>query len=175
MKTIVLYYSKNGSNKYLARVIAGRLACPIEEIKPRLDVFLLYLMRINLGNRALKHNIGDYEKAILCGPVWMGKLIPPLRSFLLSYKDRIGELDFVTCCGSSDAKKDDKFGHGRVFKEVQHIMQDKCASCQAFPIELVLPDHQKEDEHSIMNTRLSDVTFNEVIRERLDIYLETLS
>ena len=174
MKTIVLFYTKNGSNEYLAREIAGRLNCRIEELKPRLDVFLLYLMRINLGNRALKHNIGDYEKVILCGPVWMGKLIPPLRSFLLTYKDRIRELDFVTCCGSSDARKDDKFGHGRVFKEVQHIMQDKCTSCQAFPIELVLPDYQKEDEHSIMNTRLSDETFNEVIRERLDIYLEKL-
>lgn len=175
MKTIVLYYSKNGSNKYLARKIAGHLSCDIEEIKPRLDVFLLYLMRINLGNRTLKHDIGDYDKVILCGPIWIGKLIPPLRSFLLQYKDRISTLDFVTCCGSSDARKDDKFGHGLVFKEVRHIMQDKCAVCQAFPIDLVLPDYKKEDEHSIMNTRLSDETFKGIIQERLDRYLEKVS
>jgi menaquinone-dependent protoporphyrinogen IX oxidase len=175
MKTIVLYYSKNGSNRYLAHEIAKGLSCDIEEIKARVDVFLLYLMRINLGNRALKNKIDDYEKVILCGPIWMGKLIPPLRSFLLKYKDRIRALDFVTCCGSSDAKKDDKFGHGLVFKEVQHIMQDKCATCQAFPIDLVLPDYQKEDEHSIMNTRLSDETFKGLIRERLDSYLEKVS
>ena len=34
MKTIVLYYSKNGSNRYLAHEIAKGLSCDMEEIKP---------------------------------------------------------------------------------------------------------------------------------------------
>ena len=84
----MVYYSKNGSNRYLA----GKIA--------------------------------DYDRVILCGPIWMGRLIPPLRTFLLKYKHIIRQLYFVTCCGSSDAKKDEKFGHALVFREVENIMED---------------------------------------------------
>lgn len=175
MKTLVVYYSKNGSNRYLAGKIAERLSCDSEELKPRLDVFLLYLMRINLGNKRLEHNISDYDKVILCGPIWIGKLIPPLRSFLLKYKEQIAQLYFVSCCGSSDAKKDEKFGHGYVFKEVENIMKDKCKACKAFPIELVLPDHKKTDEEAIMNTRLTDASFTGPIQERLDAFVARVS
>lgn len=171
MKTLVVYYSKNGSNRYLAGKIAERLSCEIEELKPRLDIFLLHLMRINLGNKKLKHKISEYDNVILCGPIWIGKLIPPLRNFLMKYKESIRQLDFVTCCGSSDAKKDEKFGHGLVFREVQKIMGDKCSVCQAFPIELILPDYKKEDEDAIMNTRLSDENFFGLIQERLNTFV----
>jgi len=78
MKTIVVYYSNEGSNKYLAGKISKSLSCEIEEIKPRLNIFLLFLMNIHLGIRSLKHNIKDYDRVILCGLIWMGKLIPPL-------------------------------------------------------------------------------------------------
>lgn len=175
MNTIVYYYSKKGSNRYLAGKIAERLSCEKEEIRPRLDVFLLYLLRINLGHKSLKHKINDYDKVILCGPIWIGKLIPPLRNFLLKHKESIQQLTFVTCCGSSDAKKDDKFGHGFVFKEVENIMKDKLTGCQAFPIDLVLPDYKKEDEEATMNTRLSDETFNGIMQERLDTFVAQVS
>jgi len=37
MKTIVIYYSNKGSNKYLAKKISKSLSSDIEEIKPRLN------------------------------------------------------------------------------------------------------------------------------------------
>jgi len=169
--TIVVYYSNKGSNRYLAERISGSLSCDIETIKPRVDVFLLFLMNVHFGIKRLKHNIKEYDTIILCGPIWMGKLIPPLRSFLLKYRDSINRLIFVTCCGSSDAKRDEKFGHGFVFKEVETILQDKCILCQAFPIELVLPDGKKEDTETFMKTRLSDQNFTGIIRERFDNFI----
>ena len=175
MKTLVVYYSKNGSNRYLAGKIAERLSCNLEEIRPRLDVFLIYLLRLNFGNRPLKHKINDFDRVILCGPIWIGKLIPPLRSFLLKHKNSIKQLFFVSCCGSSDAKKEEKFGHGKVFREVENIMQDKCVGCKAFPIDLVLPEHKKTDEDAIMNTRLSDETFTGPILDRLDTFVAQVS
>jgi flavodoxin len=75
MKTIVAYYSRKGSNKYLAEKISKSLSCEIEEIKPRLDVFILFLMNIHLGIKPLKHNIQEYDRLILFGPIWMGKFI----------------------------------------------------------------------------------------------------
>jgi len=159
MKTIVVYYSNKGSNKYLAERISKSLSCEIEEIKPRLNIFLLFLMNIHLGIKPLKNNIKEYDKVILCGPIWMGKFIPPLRSFIKKYFYKINKLIFVTCCGSTNAKKDEKFGHGLVFKEVENILKDKCILCQAFPVSLVLPDDKKEDTNAFMKTHLNDENF----------------
>jgi flavodoxin len=158
-KTIVVYYSRKGSNKYLAEKISKSLSCEIEAIRPWLNIFTLFLLNIHLGIRPLKHNIKEYDKVILCGPIWMGKFIPPLRSFVTKYSDSIHKLIFVTCCGSTYAKKDEKFGHGLVFNEVADILKDKCVLRQAFPIGLVMPEGKKEDSDAFMKTHLNDENF----------------
>ena len=175
MKTIVVFYSNKGSNKYLAEKISKSLSCEIEEIKPRLNVFFLFLMNIHLGIRSLKHNIKDYDSVILCGPIWMGKLIPPLRSFINKCFNQINQLIFVTCCGSTYAKKDEKFGHGLVFKEVESLLKEKCVLCQAFPIGLVLPEDKKEDTDAFMKTHLNDENFKGEIQERYEGFIKKMN
>lgn len=170
--TIVVYYSRKGSNKYLAHKIAKSLSCDIEEIRPRLNVFLLFLMNIHMGIKPLKHSISEYEKIILCGPIWMGKFIPPLRSFVTKYQSKISKLIFVTCCGSTDAQKNDKFGHGLVFNEVEGMLNSKCVLCQAFPIGIVLPEGHKEDTDAFMKTHLNDANFKGEIQERFDAFIK---
>ena len=174
MKSIVVYYSNKGSNRYLAQKIAGRLACDIEEIRPRLNIFFLFLLNINAGIKPLKHNLEEYDRVIMCGPIWMGRFITPLRSFVTRYSDKINKLIFVTCCGSPFSKKDEKFGHGLVFKEVEKILGDKCLRCQAFPVGLVLPDDKKEDSDAFMNTHLSDDNFKGEIQEVFDNFIDQL-
>lgn len=159
MKTLIAYYSRKGSNKFLARKIAGNLDCDLERIRPRLDVFLFFLLKIHLGNWPLKHRVEDYERVILVGPVWMGRFIPPLKNFVLKYSGRIRHMVFVTCCGSSYSQKDDRFGHGLVFNEIKEIMGEKLDLCQAFPIGLVLPDDQKEDTDAFMKAHLNEGNF----------------
>lgn len=171
-KTIVVYYSRKGSNKYLAEKISKSLSCEIEAIRPWLNIFILFLMNIHLGIRSLKHNIKEYDKVILCGPIWMGKFIPPLRSFITKYSDSINKLIFVTCCGSTYAKKDEKFGHGLVFNEVANILKDKCVFCQAFPIGLVMPEGKKEVSDAFMKTHLNDENFKGEIVERFETFIQ---
>jgi len=175
MKTIVVYYSRKGSNKYLANRISKDLSCDIEEIRPRMNVFLLFLMNIHIGIRSIKHNLKDYERVILVGPIWVGRFIAPLKSFVIKYKNDISKFLFITCCGSTFDKKDEKFGHGLVFKEVNKIMGNKCKHCEAFPIELVVPDSQKDDDSAFMNTHLSDSNFKGVILERYIKLLTSLN
>lgn len=170
-----MYYSNKGSNKFLAEKISESLSCDIEEIKPRINIFLLFLMNIHLGIRPLKHNIKEYERVILCGPIWMGKFIPPLRSFIRKYNTKINQLIFVSCCGSTYVKKDEKFGHGLVFKEVEKMLNGKCVFCQAFPVGLVLPDDQKEDPEAFMKTHLKDENFKGEIQERFTEFLGKLT
>ena len=84
-------------------------------------------------------------------------------------------LVFVTCCGSTYEKKDEKFGHGFVFKEVESILKDKCILCQAFPINLVLPDDKKEDTDAFMKTHLNDENFNGEIQERFEDFIKKIT
>ncbi len=173
-KTLVVYYSRKGSNAYLAKKIADGLECDIERIRPRLNVFMLFLMKVNLGIGRIRHKIGDYDRVIMCGPIWMGRFIPPLRSFVNRYRDQIRSLIFVTCCGSTYEKKDEKFGHGLVFRELQGILKEKCERCEAFPIVLVMPDELKDDPGAFMNTHLNDQNFKGEIRERFERFMKQL-
>jgi len=132
-------------------------------------------MKIHLGIKPLKHNIIEYDKVILCGPIWMGKFIPPLRSFVNKYNNKINKLIFVTCCGNTDAKKYEKFGYGLVFNEVENILKEKCTFCQAFPISLVLPDDQKEDTSAFMKTHLNDENFKGEIQVIFDNFIRKVN
>ena len=175
MKTIVVYYSRKGSNQYLAEKIATRLSCDIEAIRPRINAFMLFLMRFNPGILPLKHDIGSYEQVIMVGPIWTGMFIPPLRSFVRRYHRQINRLVFVTCCGSSYSDKDKKFGDGLVFNEVKQILGDKLILTQAFPVGLVLPDEQKEDPDAFMKTHLNDGNFKGEIAERFDEFMKEVA
>lgn len=175
MKTIVVYYSRKGSNKYLASKISETLKCDIEEIKPRINAYLLFLMNIHFGIKALKRDIKSYDRVILCGPIMVGRFLAPLKSFVKRYYKSINRLVFVTCCGSSYEKKDEKFGHALVFKEVKEILREKCILCQAFPIDLVLAEDQKGDDAAFMNTHLNDSNFKGEIQERFNEFIESLA
>jgi menaquinone-dependent protoporphyrinogen IX oxidase len=159
MKTIVYFYSRKGSNRFLAHKIANDLKCEIEEIKPRLNAHLLMLLGLNFGNRKLKAKVENYDRVILCGPIWMGKLIVPLKNFVVKYRPKIKKLIFVTCCGSSFKDKDNKFGHNLVFKQVKNLLDDKCLHCEAFPIDLVVPAELKDDSAAFMKVHLNNENF----------------
>ncbi len=173
-KTIVYYYSKKGNNRFLAEKITDELKCEIEEICPRLNVFPLMLTGLTCGIRKLNNSPENYDRVILCGPVFVGKLIAPLKQLLAKYKSQIHKLVFVTCCGSGFEQKDKKFGHGLVFNKVKDILGDKCVHYEAFPITLVVPEDKREDPDSVMKTRLSEENFKGEIAERFDRFISAL-
>lgn len=173
--TIVIYYSNNGSNKYLASKIAQDLKCDIEEINPRIKAQLLLMMGMSLGIKKLKADLKEYDRVILCGPIWMGKFITPLKEFVSKYRSDIKELVFVSCCGSSYKMKDEKYGHGLVFKEIEGLLNGKCSSCEAFPVSLVLPDDQKEDSDTVMKTRLNKTNFSGEMAEKYKEFITRMS
>lgn len=171
MKTIVIYYSRKGSNEYLAKKIASRLQSECEAIRPRFNAFALILLNLNPGIRSLKHRLKDFDRVILVGPIFMGRFIAPLRSFIMRYRDQIHELIFVTCCGSTYEKKDEKFGHGLVFSELKGLMNGKLSLTQAFPVGLILPEDQQEDTDAFMKAHLSESTFKGEIADRFEEFM----
>jgi menaquinone-dependent protoporphyrinogen IX oxidase len=174
MKTIVYFYSRMGSNRFLAKKIAADLNCDIEEIKPRINYLVLMLMGINLGNVRLKSKVETYDKVILCGPIWMGKLIVPLRNFVSKHLNKIGKMVFVSCCGSTFENKDEKFGHNLVFQGLKKLTGEKCVHCEAFPINLVLTEEQKKDADADMKYHLNNENFKGEIVSIYNAFIEKM-
>ncbi len=175
MKTLVAYYSNTGNNKYLAERIAKELNCDIEAIKPRLNLFpfliLLSLTKTSFGIKALSHKVSEYDRIIVCSPIWMGQVISPLADFFSKYGKSINKLFFATCCGSTDAAKRQKFGHDLVFDKIKDMLGDKCIHCEAFPIGLALAEDKRADGTAVMKTRLAEENFKGEIRERFEIFV----
>jgi len=173
-KTIVYYYSRKGNNRFLSEKIAVELNCDIEEIRPRLNAFPLILMGASAGIWKLKDPPGNYDRVILCGPVFVGKLITPLKHFLTKYGKCISRLVFVTCCGSGFEQKNEKYGHGHVFNRVRDILGDKCVHCEAFPISLVIPEEIKKNPDSVIKTRLNEENFRGEFKSRFEQLITAL-
>ncbi|MGF1585628.1 MAG: flavodoxin domain-containing protein [Bacteroidales bacterium] len=175
MKTIVYYYSRKGSNRFLATRIANDLKCEIEEIKPRLNAHLLMIMGLNLGNRKLKSNIENYDRVILCGPIYMGRLIIPLKNLINKHSKKLRKLVFVTCCGSSFKDKDNKYGHNLVFNQVKSLLKDKCLHCEAFPVDVFAPAELKEDSAAFMKVHMNSENFKGKIFEIYEAFIERIT
>lgn len=176
MKILVVYYSKTGNNRYLAEKMARSLAGDSEAIKPRLKAFpllvLFSLTKIGPGIKPLKHLVNGYDRIIVCGPIWMGGLISPLGDFLKKYSTSINRLYFATCCGSSNADKDNKFGYAKVFLQVKNTLKNKYVYCEAFPIGLILPEDKRHDSTAMMKARLSDANFTGEIQKRFENFIQ---
>lgn len=173
MKRIVIYYSKHGNNRYLAQKTASHLNCEIEEIKPFFNYFPFTMFNGNMKLKKIKANLSEYDLVILFGPVWMGKLITPLRSFILKYSSHIKRMAFATCCASDTCDRGSQFGYCKVFAEVENIAHDKCVHYEAFPIPLVLEESQKKNQEIILKTRLSDSNFKGEIVELFNSFIKT--
>ena len=175
MKILIVYYSKTGNNAYLAKLIAKNNAYDIERIKPRVSAFPLLLLSSALkkgfGNKPMQSRFTDYDKVILCGPIWMGTVVAPLRAFLLKYGNEIRQLHFITCCGGSDEQKEDKFGYATVFAKLAAITGNNLVSTAALPITLVIAPEANRDE-AALKTRLTDDNFTGEIAARLDGFLK---
>ncbi|MFZ5940383.1 MAG: flavodoxin domain-containing protein [Bacteroidota bacterium] len=175
MKNLVVFYSRKGSNRFLAARIAQSLSCETVEIHPRINSFFLFLFNFNPGIWRIRKQLAEYDRVILVGPIWMGRFIPPLRSFVKRYGNQVRKLVFVTCCGSTYDKKDEKFGHGHVFRQVETLLDGKCEACQAFPIGLVLPEEHREDSDAFMNTHLNEENFRGEVVQIYDRFIATLA
>ncbi len=178
MKDLVVYFSRTGNNRFLAERIARDLNADIEPIRPRLNVFFFLLIssltHVTFGIRKLKKDVASYECVILVGPIWMGSLITPFRSFLKKYKMALKSVYFVTCCGSDEKEKDGKFGYNRVFKKAEKYAGRPCELCEAFSIKLVVPEDKRDDDKAIMEARLTNESFKGPFKQKYDQFLSKL-
>ena len=138
------------------------------------SIIISSLFKTPVPLQKISADIASYDSVYVCGPIYMGQLISPLATFIKKNKKTIKSLHFVTCCGGGEAEKDGKFGYNSVFNKVKEIAGPACLSCEAFPIDLIIPDELRGNDEAVMNVRLSSETFSGAIVEKYNQYIQKM-
>ncbi|MCR4422627.1 MAG: flavodoxin domain-containing protein [Exilispira sp.] len=174
-KTLILYFSRTGNNKFIAEKLSQTLESDIEAIKPKIKSFLLLILsslfKLGIGIKPLTYDVKNYERIILLSPIWMGKLLSPIRGIIKKYGDEIKEIVFITVCGSGIEDKDGKFGYETVFKEIKNILPSKEIKCFEISTTL-LTKIGNPQTYSL--PLVSEKDFTGAFKSRFDEIVETL-
>ena len=122
MKSLVVYYTRTGTTKKAAELIAEKLKADLEEIvdtKDRKGIKGWLLSGKDASTKAktkikdTKKDPSKYDLVIVGTPIWAGNIPPAIRTYL--DKNRIKKSAFFCTCGSS---------HGRAFSNMLELIID---------------------------------------------------
>ena len=124
MKTLVVYYSNSGNTRTVAQKVADILGADIEEIverkqrAPLLDeqgkavggmgmpkAAMPALLGMGSAIETAKNDPVDYDLVIVGTPVWVGSVVPPVRSYLRHNRKRIKSVALFCTCGQTEKLK----------------------------------------------------------------------
>lgn len=124
-KVLIVYFSRTGRTKTLARELSHKLGCAIEEVKTpkRYAGFFGYQFALLQATfkvlpeiAPLQNNLANFDLIILAGPVWGGSICSPLRTFIESYKNEFKNVAFM-------ATQKGTIGRNHVFDQMRVAAQ----------------------------------------------------
>jgi flavodoxin len=126
MKYLVAYYSRTGNNKTIGHAIAQALTADIDEIidKKNRKGMLNWIragrdsMAEKLTKIEFQKNPQDYETIIIGAPIWAGKPIPPLRTYLKEVDLKGKRVAFYICSG------------GEAYMEMFPLLKEMTPNCE---------------------------------------------
>ena len=114
MKTLIVFYSRTGITKKVAKILAEKIPADLEELydlqdrsgvvgylKSGRDAMNKKLSKI----RALEKNPADYDLVIVGTPTWAYNMACAPRSYLTQTKGKIKNIAFFATHGSDGASK----------------------------------------------------------------------
>lgn len=122
MKTLVVFYSRTGNTRKLARLIAGAMHAEIEEITDRVKRrgvlgFLRSGNEVSFGRRVeilpLSNDPREFDLVIIGTPVWRVSVSSPVRTYLQDHAAELRQVAFFCTMGS--------FGSRYVFNEMREL------------------------------------------------------
>lgn len=125
-KILVIFYSRTGATKKVAKTIADLLQCDIEEIFDIKDRggAMGYLMAgrdATLKNlTTIKETVEDpslYDLTIIGTPVWAFTMATPIRTYIVGNKEKLKKVAFFCTEGGS--------GGRRAFREMETLCGQK--------------------------------------------------
>ncbi len=126
MKTLIAFYSRTGTTKKIAKVLAEKLGADLEEIKDTVDRSGIKGYLIS-GRDAMKKKItkleparfnpADYDLTIIGTPIWGGNMSVPTRTYISEQKYNFKSTAFFCTMGSS--------GNEKTFSEMEKAIGKK--------------------------------------------------
>ena len=126
MQILVVFYSRSGKTKKIAKKLSEKLKCDMEEIfdtKNRNGItgFLSAGTDANLKRltvlKEVKKNPFLYDLIIIGSPVWSSNISTPIRTYIYLYKKEFKNVAFFCNRLGSDALK--------IFSDMENICQKK--------------------------------------------------
>ena len=127
MKTAVVYYSLTGNTAWAAERLAERLEADRIALRPCKAYPDRGIRKFLRGGRSAvmgeapplepySFDAAQYDCVVLAGPLWAGRIAPPLRSFLREHGAALAgrQAGAVICCGGG---KDD-----RAFSQLRELL-----------------------------------------------------
>jgi len=178
-KYLLTYYSNTGNSRFMAQKIAKQLDADLLEMKPwPSSVFLLFLLSLlgwNFGIGIKKEEIEAYDEVIICGPIWGGSLLSPLRAMIKMCVAQSKKMHLVISCETTDEDKDSRFGYAQVLQTAQKIGKEHLLSAEAFTTKLVLTPEEAKEVSIENKTILTEENFKGEIQERLDAFVQKIA
>lgn len=121
MKILIVYYSRTGNTKKVAKALRDYLQCDIEEIKSvkNYDGPLGWVkagkegsQRVNGKIEAPVKNPADYDLVVIGTPIWAWHISSPARGYLAMSRDKIKKIAAFCTMGSD---------YGRSFEEIEAV------------------------------------------------------
>jgi flavodoxin len=112
MKTLVVYYSRDGHTKKVAQEIASQLQADLEEIIDQTSrKGILGWLRGGRDARRKRETIignvtrnpADYDLTILGTPLWAMAMTPAVRTYLKQFKGQFKEMAYIVTSGGAKA------------------------------------------------------------------------
>ena len=124
MKTAVICYSMSGNSLYAAEQIAERLGADLIRIEPVKAYPSEGFRKFFWGGKSAvmgeKPELepydfpdGQYCAAVVCSPVWAGRVSPPILSFLTKEKDKLRGMEVSVCMTHAGGGADKAFAQIR--------------------------------------------------------------
>jgi len=113
-KTLIVYHSRTGYTRRIARHLADRLGADLDEIRivqPMHGVLGYAACAIEAmaglapALRPMRHKPADYDLVIVGTPVWFWSLSSPVRSWLENFGGRGRRFAFFCTMGGSGASR----------------------------------------------------------------------
>lgn len=169
MKIAVISYSLTGNNEALANCIAEELAVEHIKIKePKVrnigSIVLDLIINRTPWVKPMPSRLENYDLVLLFGPIWMGHVATPLRTYLKNIETNLCKYAFISISGGADGVNPKIAGElkKRAGKEPILLMDLHIAD--------LLPSHSKPVRKDTSAYRLN----NEDIKKLTNIIIKAL-
>jgi flavodoxin len=172
MKSIVVFYSNRGNNRYLSEKIRENTGSDIFEVleEKKSTPFGLFLYVIFRKKAKLKEagiDLSKYDHIIFAAPIWASGVATPLINFIEKEKEKIKSYSFATIClGTPKVEEKAK-------KQLSAKIGKAPVAVTALKYNDVLPEKEKNTIKASNHYMICDADY-ELLKKHVDKFAEEI-